>query len=111
MRQGQLDAVAKRLFGWNELRAEQRDAMQAVLDGRCPGPCKSGDRCDERADSGTPYELALSLNARVQQREWGRGVVLSGESDRIAVLFDEYGYRTLSMAAVGENGLLTVVDQ
>lgn len=29
-----LDSVARRLFGWEELRAEQREAMQAVLDGR-----------------------------------------------------------------------------
>jgi ATP-dependent DNA helicase RecQ len=33
-------------------------------------------------------------------------VVISGEDDRITVLFDEFGYRTLSLEAVQENGLL-----
>ncbi|WNG87780.1 DEAD/DEAH box helicase [Mycobacterium sp. ITM-2016-00317] len=33
-RRGQLDEVAERLFGWPELRSEQRAAMQALLDGR-----------------------------------------------------------------------------
>jgi ATP-dependent DNA helicase RecQ len=33
--------------------------------------------------------------------------VIDGDDDRITVLFSEYGYRTLSMDAVREHGLLS----
>ncbi|HVL85369.1 MAG TPA: DUF3553 domain-containing protein [Pseudonocardia sp.] len=39
--------------------------------------------------------------------EWGRGVVMSGERDRVTVLFDEVGYKTLALTAVRDNDLLT----
>jgi hypothetical protein len=35
---------------------------------------------------------------------------MSGESDRVTVLFDENGYRTLLTEAVGDRGILRVVD-
>ena len=35
-------------------------------------------------------------------------MVISGESDRITVLFDDYGYRTLAMDAVRDADILTV---
>lgn len=33
--------------------------------------------------------------------------VISTDADRITVLFDEYGYRTLALDAVLDNGVLT----
>ena len=36
----------------------------------------------------------------------GAGVVMRVEDDRIVVLFDEVGYKTLGLAAVDENDLL-----
>lgn len=45
---------------------------------------------------------------RVHHAEWGHGVVMSIEQDRLTVLFDEVGYRTLSLRAVQERGLLTL---
>ncbi len=34
------------------------------------------------------------------------GIVMRVEDDRLVVLFDEVGYKTLALAAVTENGLL-----
>jgi ATP-dependent DNA helicase RecQ len=42
----------------------------------------------------------------VEHSEWGSGVVMRVEDDRLVVLFDEVGYKTLGIAAVTENGLL-----
>jgi ATP-dependent DNA helicase RecQ len=39
--------------------------------------------------------------------EWGDGVVMSIEQDRMTVLFDEVGYKMLSLRAVHERNLLT----
>ena len=41
--------------------------------------------------------------------EWGDGVVMSTEPDRVTVLFAEHGYKTLSLDAVRENNLLVPV--
>jgi ATP-dependent DNA helicase RecQ len=42
----------------------------------------------------------------VEHSEWGPGVVMRVEDDRVVVLFDEVGYKTLGIAAVTANGLL-----
>ena len=48
------------------------------------------------------------MDTPVEHKEWGSGVVISGEDDRITVLFDDYGYRTLSWEAVRASGVLQV---
>ncbi|NEY36261.1 RecQ family ATP-dependent DNA helicase [Streptomyces sp. PRKS01-65] len=58
-----------------------------------------------------PAASAFPVGARVRHGEWGEGSVLSEDGDRITVLFDRAGYRTLSLAALaGRDDLLTVVD-
>jgi len=47
----------------------------------------------------------------VRHPEWGDGVVMSTEPDRVTVLFAEHGYKTLSLDAVRENDLLEPVAQ
>jgi ATP-dependent DNA helicase RecQ len=49
---------------------------------------------------------AIPVDAVVSHREWGRGVVLDGDADRLVVLFDDYGYRTLDLEVVRANNLL-----
>ncbi|MEV6959594.1 ATP-dependent DNA helicase RecQ [Streptomyces sp. NPDC051207] len=63
---------------------------------------------------GTQRDQAQSpfpTGARVRHQEWGDGTVLSEEDDRITVLFDTMGYRTLSLATVDEHDLLSVLEQ
>ncbi|MEV7246180.1 RecQ family ATP-dependent DNA helicase [Streptomyces sp. NPDC093248] len=82
--------------------------------------CGNCDVCDEREagggdgvveevpSDGGPYPAG----APVRHAEWGRGTVLSEDGDRITVLFDEVGYRTLSLDALaGREQLLTVVSE
>jgi ATP-dependent DNA helicase RecQ len=42
----------------------------------------------------------------VEHREWGPGLVLAAEDDRLTVLFDEYGYRELVTGMVSGRHLL-----
>ncbi|MDF2979439.1 MAG: ATP-dependent helicase RecQ, partial [Actinomycetospora sp.] len=42
----------------------------------------------------------------VQHDEWGRGTVTTVAEDSVVVLFDEGGYRTLSLPLVREKRLL-----
>ena len=52
---------------------------------------------------------AYPLNSRVRHTEWGEGIVMRAEPDRVTVLFTDVGYRTLSLSAVADQNLLTVV--
>ncbi|GAA2699802.1 RecQ family ATP-dependent DNA helicase [Micromonospora olivasterospora] len=48
------------------------------------------------------------VHSQVRHPEWGGGLVLSYEDDRMTVLFDEVGYKTLSVRVVSEQGLLSL---
>ncbi|CAL9349825.1 RecQ family ATP-dependent DNA helicase [Streptomyces sp. enrichment culture] len=60
------------------------------------------------APPGHPAAASYPAGTRVRHREWGDGMVMNEEGDRITVLFDTMGYRTLSLAAVTDSDLLTV---
>ena len=65
-------------------------------------------RCDNCA-AGTATEQAeqpYPLGSRVRHAEWGSGIVAQYEQDRVVVLFDEAGFRTLSLSVVAAEHLL-----
>ena len=71
-------------------------------------PCGFCDTCErgvvaERGER--PFELA----ARVAHGEWGEGVVQRYEGDKMVVLFDEAGYKTLDVELVRDRDLLRAV--
>ncbi|HEU4757493.1 MAG TPA: RecQ family ATP-dependent DNA helicase [Agromyces sp.] len=73
-------------------------------------PCGECDTCDSGSAFETDDPAAAGeyrLDQPVRHREWGEGRVMSVESDRITVFFDDEGYRVLSLAAVREGDLLT----
>jgi ATP-dependent DNA helicase RecQ len=51
------------------------------------------------------------LHAKVRHKSWGTGTVLGYEADKMTVLFDTVGYKTLSVAAVRRGRLLEVEPQ
>ena len=72
--------------------------------GRCD-TCAAGTAAGQVVLTSSPY----ALQSRVNHAVWGSGVVMRFEGDRIVVLFDEVGYRTLSLEAVASRGLLQTV--
>ncbi len=70
-------------------------------------PCDACDNCDAGNividDSG---ERPFPLNSSVSHPKWGEGLVMRYEGDKITVLFDEVGYKTLSQKVVMEGDLL-----
>lgn len=89
-------------------------------------PCGNCDVCAAEADPGPPGEVpvpqrketvehpaaaAFPSGTRVRHSEWGDGTVLTEDGDRITVLFDSVGYRTLSLEAITGQNLLTTTEE
>lgn len=74
-------------------------------------PCGFCDNCktgqSNEADTGL---RPFPLNSRVIHKSWGEGLVMRYEGDKITVLFDEVGYKTLEVGMVLLRGLLTRVS-
>jgi ATP-dependent DNA helicase RecQ len=98
--------------GYAEGRTCRRQLLLSYFgespDARCGAcdNCASGSSAEENHDAeSSPYPLA----SRVVHAEWGEGLVMRYEGDRIVVLFDEVGYKTLLLEAVAARGLLQAV--
>ena len=74
-----------------------------------PERCGHCDNCD-RGGSVDSADRPFAVGTQVKHPEWGRGAVQTyEEGDRIVVLFDTAGYKTLSLTLVADHQLLTAV--
>jgi ATP-dependent DNA helicase RecQ len=69
-------------------------------------PCDACDNCLAGTTISETGDLPFALNAQVAHREWGKGLVMRYEGDKLVVLFEEVGYKTLSLDMVVERDLL-----
>ncbi len=73
-------------------------------------PCNNCDVCLSKDKNATTSQAMpntpFPLGARVRHAEWGQGAVMRYEEDKMTVLFDEAGYKTLAVAVVVKNALL-----
>jgi ATP-dependent DNA helicase RecQ len=100
--------------GYAELPGCRRQYLLNYLGEEFEAPCGACDNCrsgrsDAAASAAAPVAGSFALDEHVLHSRWGGGRVVRVESDRLVVLFDEVGYKTLATAAVVEDGLLTRV--
>ena len=101
--------------GYAETLSCRRRFLLAYFGEELPDACGRCDTCRDPAAhaDAAPEQVAdvpgLVVDARVRHREWGDGVVMSVESDRVTVLLEQHGYRTLALEAVAGTDLLEVV--
>ncbi|MEU0153043.1 RecQ family ATP-dependent DNA helicase [Micromonospora fulviviridis] len=82
-------------------------ALLAYFGEQMSAVCGHCDNC--HAGTSVPDDGAVGpfpVHSQVRHPEWGAGLVLSYEEDKMTVLFDEVGYKTLSVRVVSEQGLL-----
>ncbi len=60
--------------------------------------------------SSRPTETPWPVHSQVEHAAWGVGMVLRYEEDTMTLLFDEVGYKTLSVPVVRRQNLLTAID-
>ncbi|WP_306232336.1 RecQ family ATP-dependent DNA helicase [Agrococcus beijingensis] len=81
-----------------------------VLCGACD-TCRSGsaarvEAAREAAEEPEGDAGDWPVGTRVRHEAWGEGGVVSDDGDRITVLFDEEGYKTLALEVVARTGVL-----
>jgi ATP-dependent DNA helicase RecQ len=68
--------------------------------------CGNCDNCEAGRGRAERGERPFDVGATVRHGEWGDGVVQRYDGDQVAILFEEVGYKTLSVELVTERDLL-----
>jgi ATP-dependent DNA helicase RecQ len=96
--------------GYAETTDCRRQFLLGYFGEQLDEPCGNCDNCSAGTAQDHPgtgdADAPFAVETPVEHSEWGSGVVMRVEDDRIVVLFDEVGYKTLGLAAVTENDLL-----
>jgi ATP-dependent DNA helicase RecQ len=87
----------------------RRQFLLGYFGERLTEPCGNCDTCAAGTATALPEgNREFPLNSTVRHVEWGRGVVMNAGDDRITALFDEAGYKTLSLEANRAHRVLTL---
>ncbi|MEV0158029.1 ATP-dependent DNA helicase RecQ [Micromonospora sp. NPDC050686] len=71
-------------------------------------PCGHCDNCQGGTSEVLPDDGPYPLHSTVRHPKWGSGMVLGYEQDSMTVLFDDVGYKILSVSVVTAQDLLTI---
>ncbi|HEY0238529.1 MAG TPA: RecQ family ATP-dependent DNA helicase [Friedmanniella sp.] len=100
--------------GYAETRRCRRQFLLAYL-GEADSPrcercdnCRAGIAAEEDAQSASAGLSPFEAEQAVRHASFGDGVVMSVEGDEVTVLFDDVGYKTLSVPTLVEHDLLEV---
>jgi ATP-dependent DNA helicase RecQ len=95
--------------GYAETSGCRRQFLLGYFGEQLPQPCGNCDTCEAgTAQAHHADDDAFPVNGSVRHSDWGHGIVMSVEPDRLTVLFDTVGYKTLARAAIEKQHLLTV---
>jgi ATP-dependent DNA helicase RecQ len=72
-----------------------------------PNPIEvADDNCEAGVTVEEESQKPFPLNSQVVHKSWGEGMVMRYEGDKIVILFDQVGYKTLGVNIALQRGLL-----
>ncbi len=93
--------------GYAETEGCRRQYLLGYFGDELENPCGNCDSClAGPAQDLCEADESFPLNEPVIHEQWGSGIVMSSEQDRLTVLFEEEGYKTLSKDVIDETGVL-----
>lgn len=85
----------------------RRDFVLSYFGEEHEPPCGNCDNCAAGlVEAETDVERPFEIGATVSHSEWGPGEVQRYDANRVVVLFESVGYRTLDLELVEEKNLL-----
>jgi ATP-dependent DNA helicase RecQ len=95
--------------GFAEARGCRSQMLLGYFGEKSNRRCGHCDNCVNGVAEPPPAagKVPFAVHSKVRHQEWGAGMVMGYEEERMTVLFDDVGYKTLSVPVVIENQLLT----
>jgi ATP-dependent DNA helicase RecQ len=91
-----------------ESRSCRTRALLAYFGEHLTKPCGHCDNCQAGSVAGASGAAPFAVHTSVRHADWGPGLVLGYDGDKMTVLFDQVGYKTLSVPVVQAQQLLVV---
>ncbi|HEX2263864.1 MAG TPA: ATP-dependent DNA helicase RecQ, partial [Pseudonocardiaceae bacterium] len=93
--------------GYAETTGCRRQYLLGYFGEQLAQPCGNCDTCATGTAEDQPAgDHEFPLDSSVRHSKWGHGVVMSIERDALTVLFDNVGYKTLSLPVIHERNHL-----